>query len=77
MKNEKTKIIKLLSKIDKAKVMKERQDKLKELVDNYGYDNVSHASRWSVGTIIQYCTTATPLIGLERLDQAEKILKQL
>lgn len=77
MKNEKAKITKLLGKIDKPGVMKQRQDKLVTLVHEYGYDNVSLASGWSVPTIIQYCKTATPKIGLDKLEQAEQILTQL
>lgn len=77
MKNEIVKIRHLLSKIDKPKQMKDRQTRLLKLVEQYGYDNVAVATGWTVATILQYCKSSSPIIGLERLDQAEQILKQL
>lgn len=71
------KIKKLVAGYDKSKSMKDRQSLLKRLVENYGYDNVSLASGWSVATIIQYCKASNPVIGLERLSRAENVLKQL
>lgn len=77
MSKEREKIQTMLAKIDRAGEMVERQNRLKVLVEQYGYDNVSYATGWSIATINQYCTTKTPLIGLERLTQAENVLEKL
>lgn len=61
----------------RAEVMERRKQRLLNLINQHGYDKVSLATGWGIGTITQYCSAKTPIIGLEKLVQAEEILNQL
>lgn len=75
--NDKDKIKKLISEIDKSEIMEDRKTRLKKLVDDYGYENVSLASGLTVASILQYTSSKSQMISLEKLTQAELVLRQL
>lgn len=56
---------------------KDRQDRLRALVDTHGYDAVTAASGWKSSTIAQYLRNKQPMINEEKLSTAERILAEI
>lgn len=82
MKNDelhKVRVLFELGKIDRDTVARERQARLRSLVDLWGDETVALAGGWSVSTVRVYCATkkSVPPISLESLNQAETILKTI
>lgn len=62
--------------IELSKTHLQRQQRLKDLVDEYGVTDVAHASGLSEKTVIQYCRVKVPpQIGETPIRQAEVVLK--
>ena len=76
MKDE-TKIKRAVEKIDRTALMKHRQQKLQDLVNEFGIEKVALASGLRVSTIRQNIYAKSPQIGYDPLTQAETILIQL
>jgi hypothetical protein len=56
---------------------KNRQERLRFLVDTHGYDAVTLASGWKSSTIAQYLRNKQPMISEEKLATAERILAEI
>lgn len=77
----------MTSKLDKIKEKREslfseerwkdRQERLREMVNTHGYDAVCAASGWKPSTIAQYLRNKQPMINEEKLASAERILAEI
>jgi len=60
------------------RVMLDRKERLKHLVDKHGLEAVALAGGYTESTLKQYLRNKLPNnIGLEALNQAETVLRQL
>ncbi|AII27462.1 hypothetical protein B8b_011 [Pseudoalteromonas phage B8b] len=71
------KIRKAVFNIDRVAIIVERKQRLSNLVDEYGLEEVAAATCLNVSTIKQYLSSKYSTIGLEPLTQAENIFKKL
>lgn len=76
-----TKLKKILKKRDEFSVFdvyKNRQKRLKDLVDVHGVEHVAIAGDWTENTVRQYVRVSNPVsISDLKLEQAETVLKGL
>lgn len=70
-----TRIQREVERFDRAKIMRERQIWLQELVNDYGIEFVAEASGLKQSTIKQNLNSRSPLLGYDALNQADTILK--
>lgn len=72
-------IKKIVKAIDRVKAYRDRQERFKALVDEYGVTDVALASELSLSTVKVYVSSKRniPPIGLDSLIQAEYVFKEL